>query len=87
MTPDQVRQVGAFRQFDNKLWAQPGTGLGLALVGQLAALYGGSFTLESEPGNGTKAAVRLPHARPGSPTTLARAADVQHQLTRIFGDR
>ena len=87
MTPDQVRQVGAFRQFDSELWAQPGTGLGLALVGQLAALYGGSFMLESEPGNGTKATVRLPHARTGSQTTSAMTTDVQHHITRIFGDR
>lgn len=71
MTPEQILQVGAFRQFDSDLWTQPGTGLGLALVGQLAALYGGSFTIESDPGNGTRAIVRLPNARAGSQPTSA----------------
>ena len=68
MTSDQVRQVGAFRQFDSELWAQAGSGLGLTLVQQLAALYGGRLTLESEPGNGTRAMLQLPNARlvPGS---------------------
>ncbi len=41
----------------------PGTGLGLMLVEQLAKLHGGSFTLESEPGEGTTATVTLPAVR------------------------
>ena len=87
MTPNQVRQVRAFRQFDSELWAQPGTGLGLTLVEQLTALYGGSFTLESEMGNGTKAAVRLPHARPGAQPASALTADLRNYIDRILGDR
>ena len=87
MTPNQVRQVRAFRQFDSELWAQPGTGLGLTLVGQLAALYGGSFTLESETGNGTKAAVRLPHARPGTKAASALTTDLRNYIDRILGGR
>ena len=63
MTADQVRQAGVLRQADQELWAQPGTGLGLALVGQLADLYGGSFAIESQPGKGTKVTVSLPQIR------------------------
>ena len=87
MTPDQVRQVRAFRQFDSELWAQPGTGLGLTLVGQLTALYGGSFILESDMGNGTKAVVRLPQARPGTQSVSVLTADIRSYIDRILGNR
>jgi len=63
MMADQIRQVGAFRQFDRDLLAQSGTGLGLALVKQLTTLYKGSFEIESNPGNGTRAVLRLPNGR------------------------
>ena len=80
MTPDQVRRVGAFRQFDTELWSQPGTGLGLAIVGRLASLYGGSFTLESEPANGTKAIVRLPNARVGAKISSALDDELRQRI-------
>jgi signal transduction histidine kinase len=67
MTPEQIRQVAAFRQFDRAAWAQPGTKLGLALVGRIVDLYGGSLVFDSQPGKGTQATVRLPNARPGTP--------------------
>ena len=51
------------------LWSQPGAGLGLALVGQLVALYGGQFTIKGELDSGTVATVRLPHARQGTKST------------------
>jgi two-component system sensor histidine kinase BaeS len=39
-----------------------GTGLGLAIVKELAEGMGGSVSVESEPGNGTRFTVRLPSA-------------------------
>ena len=65
MTPEQVEQAGKSLQI-NDLWSQPGLGLGLASVKQLTTLYGGQFTLVSQPAEGTRFLVRLPHARPGS---------------------
>lgn len=87
LTPDQVRQVGAFRQFDTALWFQPGTGLGLAIVGRLAALYGGSFTLESEPANGTKAIVRLPNARAGTKVSSTFTDELRQRVGLTTGNR
>jgi PAS domain S-box-containing protein len=51
----------AFSQIDSGLTrAQEGTGLGLALVSKLVELHGGSITLESEVGKGTKFVITIP---------------------------
>jgi len=57
MTPEQIAQIGAFRQFDRKKHEQQGLGLGLVLVQKLAAGDGADFSLASEPGAGTTATV------------------------------
>ncbi len=57
MTPEQVRRIGAFRQFDRKKHEQQGLGLGLVLVQKLSARCGAEFSLASEPGAGTTATV------------------------------
>ena len=38
----------------------PGYGLGLAIVGDLAELYGGSIALDVSPQGGLRASLRLP---------------------------
>ena len=40
--------------------AAPGSGFGLAIVRELAELYGGSIALDSSPSGGLRAALRLP---------------------------
>jgi signal transduction histidine kinase len=53
-----------FQQVDGSLSRRhQGTGLGLPLVKSFAELHGARFTLESEPGLGTKAAVTFPADR------------------------
>jgi DNA-binding response OmpR family regulator len=66
LTAEQARQAEDLSQTGRDLWSQPGAGLGLALVGQLVALYGGKFTIKGELDSGTRATVRLPRGRPGS---------------------
>jgi signal transduction histidine kinase/CheY-like chemotaxis protein len=50
-----------FVQLDSGLARETaGTGLGLALVSQMARLHGGSISVHSEPGKGSRFTVRLP---------------------------
>jgi signal transduction histidine kinase len=53
MTPDQIAQIGAFRQFDRKKYEQQGLGLGLTLTQHLVERHGGSFRIECSQGKGT----------------------------------
>jgi len=60
MTADQVRQIGAFQQFDRALFEQQGSGLGLALVRRILVASGGELLLDSRPGAGTRVTARWP---------------------------
>jgi signal transduction histidine kinase len=60
MTADQIAEVGAYRQFDRKLYEQQGSGLGLIITKRLAQLLGGDFTIESTPNKQTTVRVVLP---------------------------
>ncbi|MEX0643793.1 MAG: HAMP domain-containing sensor histidine kinase, partial [Parvularculaceae bacterium] len=51
-----------------------GNGLGLALAFALAELHGGSMKLESAPGEGMRATVKLPIREPAAPVRLHRTA-------------
>jgi signal transduction histidine kinase len=42
--------------------SKPGSGLGLSIVGELARIYGGGFTLEASELGGLSARLRLPAA-------------------------
>jgi signal transduction histidine kinase len=67
MTEEQIRQIGAFRQFERKKYEQQGLGLGLVLVTRLAQKCGARFNLESQPGQTTTARVAfVPAAGPPS---------------------
>lgn len=62
LTAEQIREVGAFVQFDRRRYEQQGTGLGLAIAKLLAERNGGTLATDSEPGRGTTVMVRLPLA-------------------------
>ena len=71
---DQAKLFQAFTQVDSGLnRAQEGTGLGLALVAKLVELHGGSVSLESEPGKGSRFTVTLPLPASGAGVPPAAA--------------
>lgn len=60
MTAEQIANVGAYRQFERKLYEQQGSGLGLTIAKRLAELYAGNLTIESLPEQQTTVLVTLP---------------------------
>jgi len=60
MTPDQLKQLGAFMQFNRKHYEQQGGGMGLTIARGLAQLHGGNLTVQSGAGAGTMVVITLP---------------------------
>ena len=59
MTNDQINRVGAYMQFERKLYEQQGLGLGLILARNLAELHRGRLTIQSVLNEGTTVLVEL----------------------------
>jgi K+-sensing histidine kinase KdpD len=62
LSAEQLLNVGAYIQFERKLYEQQGSGLGLTVARRLTELHGGSLTVESEYKAGTSVTVVLPMA-------------------------
>ncbi|MBT8077759.1 MAG: response regulator [Gammaproteobacteria bacterium] len=63
---DQERIFGAYQRAERAdALSQPGSGLGLTITIELTRLMQGHFDLDSEPGRGCKASLRVP-AKPSS---------------------
>jgi signal transduction histidine kinase len=63
MTAEQLHNIGAYMQFERKVYEQQGSGLGLTVAKRLTEIHGGFLKLESEYGTGTTVTVTLPAAR------------------------
>ncbi len=53
MSPNQLKEIGAFVQFNRDMFEQQGSGLGLAIVNNIVTLFGGNIKFNSEMGLGT----------------------------------
>ncbi len=74
--PDDLpRLFRPFAQLDASLTrGAQGTGLGLVLVSQMARLHGGSISVESEPGRGTRFTISIPWVQAGVTAPLRAGA-------------
>jgi two-component system sensor histidine kinase/response regulator len=60
MSADQISRVGAYVQFERKLYEQQGSGLGLIIAKRLIELHHGQIDIEGVPQRGTRVSVLLP---------------------------
>ncbi len=60
MSAAQITQIGAYQQFERKLYEQQGSGLGLTIIKRLVQLLYGELTIESIPNQQTTVRVILP---------------------------
>ncbi|MEM7532875.1 MAG: ATP-binding protein [Chloroflexota bacterium] len=84
---DSGRLFQPFVQLDSRLTRyHPGTGLGLALVYKMTELHGGSVSLESEVGEGSRFTISLPKGRDHREEMQSQreATQAQGDTHRIF---
>ncbi|MBN1430651.1 MAG: response regulator [Anaerolineae bacterium] len=65
MTTDQITGIGAYMQFQRKLYEQQGSGLGLTIARDLAELHEGQLAITSSPGKYTTVQLKLPRVTTG----------------------
>lgn len=63
MSEEQLHSIGAYMQFERKVYEQQGSGLGLTVAKRLTEIHGGFLKLESEYGKGTTVKLTLPAFR------------------------
>ncbi len=59
-TPQQVKEIGVFMQFERKVYEQQGSGFGLMIAKKSAEIYNGDFHIESVPQQQTTVTLSIP---------------------------
>ena len=60
MRTEHIAEIGAYMQFERKIYEQQGSGLGLTIAKRLTELHRGELSIESQLGAGTTVEVKLP---------------------------
>jgi signal transduction histidine kinase len=60
MTPEQIHHMGAYMQFERRLFEQQGIGLGFSIAKSLVHLHAGHINVTSTPGVETSVQVTFP---------------------------
>ena len=60
MKVEHIAEVGAYMQFERKIYEQQGSGLGLTVAKRLTQLHRGELNIQSQIGVGTNVEVKLP---------------------------
>jgi len=60
MAAAEIARMGAFTQFERKMYEQQGSGLGLVISRRLMEIHGGTMSIVSVPGGGTTVTVFFP---------------------------
>ena len=64
MTQEQIREIGAFMQFQREEFEQQGVGIGLTIAKKIIELHGGNLNIASEKDKGTTIDFMLPLYQP-----------------------
>ncbi|MCS6807439.1 MAG: response regulator [Bacteroidota bacterium] len=59
MSASQIKNIGAFTQFDREMYEQQGVGLGFSIIARIVDLFKGKLQIKSEPARGTQVSVTL----------------------------